>query len=71
MDRLASRDWVRVSLSGSGASLVEMETRACGGGGVSSEHVGAVIQYLDKMLLRRQSPSTANTSIADGGHGGC
>ena len=30
-----------------------------------------VIQYLDKMLLRRQSPSTANTSIADGGHGGC
>ena len=35
------------------------------------QNMGVVIQYLDKMLLRRQSPSTANTSIADGGHGGC
>ena len=28
MERLASRDWVRVSLSGSGANLVEINTRA-------------------------------------------
>ena len=28
MDRLASSDWVLASLSGSGASLVEMDTRA-------------------------------------------
>ena len=28
IERLASRDWVLVSLSGSGASLVEMDTRA-------------------------------------------
>ena len=39
MDRLASRDWVLVSLSGSGASLVEIETRAWGGG-MSSEFGG-------------------------------
>ena len=28
IERLASRDWVLASLSGSGASLVEMDTRA-------------------------------------------